>query len=182
MPRRRRVIDQALLEPALRAAPDETLAELRTFGDVMIHEVIDRVDTLDAKAQNMIGWTSASLALLIAATPAGWPGTFARWQIGVIVIGLFSGLAAIAAGVVALWLVDLHWPSQQDWFCEELFDSPTRLRAYHLLALLDTHEMHSEAAARKARLVSIGQRSLAVAALCAGVVLLVPAVARWLSG
>ena len=147
---------------------------------MMINEVLGRTATLDSKAQNMIGWTPALLVLFLATSPSDWPAAFATWQVVFLTIGSLNGVVALAAGALALRLVDVHWPSQQDWFRVNLFGEPANLRRYQLLALLGTHEAHSVTNQRKARFALVSQWALVIAGACVAMVLVVPAVARWL--
>src|SRR5687767_13553032 len=62
-------VNEKLVEPRIAGATDDTRAQLFEFGELMIGEVLARTASLDSKAQNVIGWTSALLALLLAGRP-----------------------------------------------------------------------------------------------------------------
>ena len=150
-------------------------AEFERFGEMMMTEVVSRTTTIETKAQNVIGWAAALIAVLLASG-----GTLIS-SLELILVGAVASVLAVAFAAGALLLQKWSWPSVNDWFCLDLIGNPHKLRAYHLVSQLETHKEHHARNERKARLLGIAQWALVVAAVCFGVALIVTSAQKLLA-
>jgi hypothetical protein len=121
----------------LRASSPELLEELSKFGALLLNEVSARTTSIDSKASSIVGWTPVVLTGLLAVnaiTP----------QVSGFAIGVSVALVggAFWFAFSALRVREWEWPSTDDWFRNELLSDPTRLRIFHLLGMLETHQKH----------------------------------------
>jgi len=111
--------------------------ELTRFGEGMFAEVRRHAERLDGKLTSLLGWTGAMLALLLGRghteqTP---------WYVAVMLAGAtFLGLLAAGIAWYGLRPQKICLPSERDWFKEELFNHPSKLRRYHLMSFLTAHQ------------------------------------------
>lgn len=119
----------------------ELVDELQGFGVLLVNEAISRTAQLDSKATNVLGWTSTALAFLLIGSQSFQPASIATGAlIGAAV--LLAITATIQAGL-ALFIREWSMPSEADWFRGDLFADPMKLRIYHVLGLLETHQNHN---------------------------------------
>src|SRR5688572_12972558 len=89
-----RIDEQTLSKLLVDSADAPTLAQLSNFGQVMVSEVQTRVTAIEAKAAGIIGWTSASVAFLVATAQAR---EYSQLEIWVRVLGVVAAAIAILA-------------------------------------------------------------------------------------
>ena len=160
------------IEDALAAHHSpELLDELHALGTMMVTEVTGRVTLLDTKALSVLGYTAAILAFLFFGRPA-WISSSAPVEVALITVAVVLALGSLAVTFLALRIRTWEWPSEHDWFREDLFANPDALRRYHVLSLLETHKTHAEAANQKATRVRRAQWLLVLSAATVGVALL----------
>lgn len=152
--------------------------ELSAFGEQMLAEVQARNETIETKALSMIGWTSTALAVLLAVGPRVVVAP--RLSIFFAVVGAIAAIVALVFSARALQLRSWRWPSQQDWFREELLCDVRKLRRYHLIGWLQTHEAHASCLEGKADALKAAQRAFVVMGLALGATVMLEATSRWL--
>jgi hypothetical protein len=161
--------------------PIDVLDQLAAFGEVMVAEVQARNETIEAKVQNMIGWTSAAMAVLLAAMPTTASKPTAIAMVALVIAGGIAALVALVFGARALLMRSWKWPSQQEWFWEPGFTDARQLRRYHLTIWLDTHEEHARRTQAKADAFKVAQAAFIVMSIAVGTTLLTSAVTNWIA-
>lgn len=159
--------------------PMEVLEQLAEFGEVMIGEVQARNETIENKALNMIGWTSAAMAVLLAAPPTVESGWLAKGMVGLVLGGAVAAVTALLYSARALRMRSWHWPSQQEWFCDELLGDARKLRRYHLGVWLRTHEEHSRCTGEKAGALKKAQAAFILMGIALGATMFMSALLQW---
>jgi|KBSSwiStaDraftv2_1062776.scaffolds.fasta_scaffold342673_1 hypothetical protein len=109
-------VDEKRIEEHLVATSNATREQLLAFGELMISEVLERRTALEGKAQNVVGWTSPLLALLLAAAPVARSSSTSTEQLVCLAVGVVSAVVAVVAGALAARVENIKWPSQVDWF------------------------------------------------------------------
>ena len=175
----RYTVDAKTLWPRLKAVPVTVLEELAEFGEPMVSEVLARNELLETKALSMIGWTSASMAVLLAAPPATGTGWFGMLILALVLAGAAAAVVALIFAARVLRLRSWQWPSQQEWFCDELLDDVQKLRRYHLGVWLRTHEEHSRCIKDKADALKTAQAAFILMAIALGATIGVSALSQW---
>jgi hypothetical protein len=172
-PNRRRVDGEEIKRLLEHHPPDtELLSALEEFGRMMISEGQAHLAAIEAKGLSVLGWTSAMLALMFSkdlAVSAKLP-TVVVWLTG---LGVLAALAALVWAAQCVRIREWTVPSQQDWFRTDIFGSVKILRAYHLLALLESHDAHIRVQDQKSEQLRKAQWSLVLAALALGVVVVI---------
>ena len=155
-------------EAWLTAAPSKELVdELFGFGGHLLSEVTARTSAIDAKANWVLGWSAAVLASVVVGSPQ-WISTN-NWGVIVLVsLALASALVAAVAASMVLHIRDWSWPSERDWLCHELFGDPVKLRAFHLVSMLETHQSHVAHNNRKGDYLVVAQWGLVLAVVVVG--------------
>src|SRR5262249_26238140 len=83
-----------------------------------------------------------------------------------------AAILAITTASVAARAHRWRWPTIEHWFCEDEFESPLRLRAQHLIALLRTYQAHAAITKRQAIALQISQAAIAVAGILVALAIL----------
>ncbi len=148
----------------------ELLDETYSFGERMVDEVLDRTAQIDAKATSLLGWSAGVLAFLTFDSRGSWES----WLVGFVTATalVLSMIAAMRAGL-ALKVDDWSISSERDWFRGELFADPTKLRVYHVLGMLETHQRHNRQNMIKGEHARVSQLCLLLAVICLGVLVVV---------
>lgn len=143
MQSRVKTVDEQFLDRVseqLKAAKydEKVLSALEQFSGPMVDELFSRIATIESKAINVIGWSSALLGFLML-RPA------VTTHEGRVIIGLAAValVVAIVAGFMAAKARRWQWPTTRQWFCVEEFDRPHALRVQHLMALLRAYQGHT---------------------------------------
>jgi hypothetical protein len=133
--------------------PDEVVDELYKLGGILFSECLGRGADIDRKLTSMLGWSIAALAsLLLKQSKSDHPvGTLEQ-----LVLGIAAAAAFLALLIAALALKTTIWPapSERDWFKEGLLRDVQRLKRYHVISLLVTHQEHVKCITRKANCLS----------------------------
>jgi hypothetical protein len=149
--------------------------QLYSFGQFLSAELQRQTDRLDMKLLLVLGWNAAILAFLLIGleqqvhatrgtiAPASW-----------LMIG--AVLCSLSSICLSFWGVrgkSFLWPSDRDWFKEELYDrDPVILKKYHIGCLLSAHRHYERANERKAAMLRPAQYLLAISATIIAAVLL----------
>ena len=145
---------------------DPLLSALEQYSGPMLQEMSDRLSMIESKAISVLGWSTALLAFMLL-RPAGGQHSAA--------VSVLTGLAvpaamvAVVAAALAVKSRKFEWPSVHHWFCGELFSTPLRLRALHIVELLASYNNHCDVAGIKAYWLVISQWALTAAALIVAV-------------
>jgi hypothetical protein len=158
----------------MEEAPPASIIQALDFGGLLLNEVQGRSDSLDSKAINIIGWSGILLAFLVTAYSSFLVGNTRPGLIVLAILGVatIAATSAIGYAALALWIRDWRWPSERDWFKQELFSRPEWLAEYYLECMLEAHKVHNEACANKGDRLHHAQWLLALAGLLVGLVLL----------
>jgi hypothetical protein len=156
-------------EHIMAACSDELVDELYEFGGRLMDEALDRTAQLDGKATTLLGWGSASVAFLLVGIDRTQTPDAIDALIAVAVILALSG--SIYAGL-ALRIIDWEFPSEKDWFKFKLFSDPQKLRIYHLLGMLETHQFHNRQNRLKGERVRRAQWFVICATVLVGAIVL----------
>jgi hypothetical protein len=130
----------------------EVTKELYQFGTMLLTEIRQRNDDLDAKATKIAGYSGGVLTLLFS--------TFNIWGRNLnslaTVLSL-SGIACVfAAGLMAIlvWsITKFSWFSENEWFREECLSDADRLQRYHILTMHGVFQFHESICSGKAKFI-----------------------------
>lgn len=152
--------------------PDKAVGEaLFGFGSVLVSEILARATALDGKAATMLGWSTAALAFLFTVTHEWQTVKAPRTLYALGLIGIASATASAVSAFRTLKARTLPWLSQSDWFnADQIAGGAARVRASHLLAMLNVHSAHTRQNIEKARTLVVAQWSLFAAACVIAVI------------
>lgn len=142
----------------------QILSALEQFAGPMLDELFGRIATLETKATSVVGWSTALLGFLLfwSNKPSAQPG------LGLVYAATLMAIAAILSGSFAACARRWQWPTIEQWFREDEFNSPTRLRAQHLIALLRAYQSHTVVSKRQGWALLIGQAAVFIAGMLVG--------------
>lgn len=148
----------------------ESVTELFEFGTLVSNEVQNRSAQLDSKLCTYLGYGTALVALLGigGALPVN-ESVLARSLV------VLSVIAAIFAVGFAAWgLMWQEWPvpSEWDWFNSHVVENHDRLRRFHVIALLKSHQIQLQLNVAKTHKMRMAEIFLVTAAVLAASVLL----------
>jgi hypothetical protein len=126
---------------------DSTIEELYRFGALMFAEIQQRGSETDRKLANLLGWSIASLGFVVLKYSQMAAN---KSQHAVLIMAMVLSLACVVIGGLALLSKMWQAPSEDDWFKEELWDSPSMLRRYHVVSMLSVHQTNARRVAKKA--------------------------------
>jgi hypothetical protein len=114
-----------------------------------------------------MGWGTVSLAVLFTDLRQwGWrpglPGTLA--SIATVLLVLSVAIATWGLKSIGGW----KWPSEKDWFHQEFFPWPLRLKRQHLIVMLEAHQSYSMKTQRKGVALMLSEWALIGAAVLLG--------------
>lgn len=142
---------------------DDVVDQFYKFGTILFSECLSRAADVDRKLTSMLGWSIAALAsiLLKQSKPE---------QLGMtdhIVIVIAAAAAFLSLVLAALGLKTTVWPapSEEDWFRNGLWGDVQKLKRYHVISMLLTHQEHVRRITRKANLLGCVELMLSLAAL-----------------
>ena len=156
------------IEKQVLSLCDGTVTELYDFGVLMVTEVERRALGIDSKLTSILGWSSAVLGFLLLGTSPG--GSFGSSLLLLVSIALTLG--AVISSFLGLRTILWITPSEKDWFRDELLENAGRLRRYHIVSMLNTHQDHEKEIEKKASRLALAERLLAVAASLIAITLL----------
>jgi hypothetical protein len=136
-----------------RETPVDTVEEFYRFGTMLFSEIQQRGSEVDRKLTNLLGLSVATLAfLLFNQSRFGKFGGF-TWIAMVTAAVLSFGSAATAAVAVKtrMWRA----PSEADWFKDELWADPLRLKCYHIVSMLTAHQAQARNIKTKAECLGV---------------------------
>jgi hypothetical protein len=136
----------------------ELLSALEQFGGPMLDELFGRIATLETKAISIVGWATALLGFLLLWSNK--PGTGLALEL--VSGATWLAVVAVITGSFAARARRWKWPTIDQWFCEEEFDSSVRLRAQHLIALLRSYQAHTGVIRRQALALLVAQIAIAL--------------------
>jgi hypothetical protein len=150
--------------------PPETVRQLYDFGKLMLDQVHGLRASYDSKLTSCLGWGTAILAIMLAGL-TNWVGlgvaqTLAAAGTSAAIVG-----ALVSAVGLKSW-AGLKWPSEKDWFQEDYFQWPDRLKAHHLIAMLEAHHSYSRRIQKKGYALMAAEYLLAMSALFLGAAVL----------
>ena len=160
--------------------PVEALEPMQAMAAVIVSETIDRTKQLDSKAASLVTFSSATVALLVAAfSPRA--STITLWQWVFIVA---AGWAVVYSGLMALLAVRIHeceWFSDADWFgTPALRAEKTRLARLHLIAAHQVRWQHERVNTAKATKLQRAYLCFLLAGALLAVALAIPTLDRLL--
>lgn len=150
----------------------DTVDELYEFGTLLLAEVQGRSAALDSKLTSILGWSSALLGFLLVGAPGGFLGDL------LLLVAAGLALGAVISSSAGLRIVIWMTPSEQDWFRDGLMDSPERLRSYHVISMLNSHQDHEREMGKKAAHLVRSEKLLVATAVLIAVALFWT---RWIS-
>lgn len=139
----------------------ELLVRLEDFGRLIVDEVTVRINTIESKAVSITGWAIALIGFLLFQKPTTGMGK------GAVAIAAVVALAAMWCSTEAAKGRKYEWPGQEAWFYDKYFNEPARLRAAHLLALLEAYQGADAIADVKGKRLLWAQRLLRYAGAAA---------------
>jgi hypothetical protein len=137
--------------------------DLFRFGGFLLAEMNARTSGIDSKSTAILGWSIAALAFLTVGTPF-WIQTNSWLEVIATTIAILCSLSAAVFATLALRA--RHWPvmSEQDWFRQSEFSQQQRLRAYHLISMLETHRECAIRNSEKGAYLVLAQRAMMIVA------------------
>ena len=153
-----------------RDTPEATIEEFYRFGQILFTECLQRGSEVDRKLTSALGWSTASLAFLLL-NRAKFGQFGAVGMIGLIVATI-SAIACVAISSVALKSRIWPAPSESDWFKEDLWQDSTKLKRFHVVSLLFSHQEHLKRIKGKADCLWWAELFLPVSALVVSAILL----------
>jgi hypothetical protein len=137
---------------SMSGTPEDTVEAFYRFGTLLFSEIQQRGSEVDRKLTNALGWSIATLALLLNQYRSEHFGSYA-W-IAVVAAAIFS----LGCALIALFAVRTRmWraPSEKEWFNENLWGDPVTLKRYHILQILATHQTQAQNIKTKADCLGI---------------------------
>lgn len=167
-----KTVDPKEIERLLMANTYQELAEeLFSFGQMLLDEVQQRTAQLDTKLISLLGWTAAILAFLLVGDGSWLEST---QKIGLassitMILATLSSLGAVVCSFLGVKTQVFQFSSEKDWFKTSLFDDVLKMKKYHLVSMLETHQAHSQLNQRKGRRAHQAEWLLAASATLVGV-------------
>ncbi len=162
---------EAMLERMrLGGKADASLSALEASATIRVQEGLDRMQSLDAKALSILGWTSAVAALFLARGSS--LNGLEIWQTVLFAIGAAAALLAVIASYMVIRVRRVGWPSQRDWIREDLLTRSDELRVLHLRCWHHADSVNSLVNWKKGVWLRWAQFGMIVGAVCAAVALL----------
>jgi hypothetical protein len=171
-----KTVDPKEIEGLLMADQYRDLTEeLFSFGQLLLDEIQQRTAQLDTKLISLLGWTAAILAFLLVGDTTWLESAYKTGLATTIMMLLatLSSLGAVACSFLGVKTTVWQFPSERDWFQTSLFDDPLKMKKYHLMAMLETHQAHSRANERKGERAHQAEWLLAASAVLVGMTTLV---------
>lgn len=152
-------VEQRLSDPL---TPPETIEELYRFGQLLFTELQQRSSETDKKPTSVFGWSVATLGFLLISK-----NRFAGREYEALAANAASVFSFLSAALSAFAIKTRMWraPSENDWFQKDLWTHADRLKRYHLVSLLETHQAQIQGVQRKAELLGFSEIFLAITAL-----------------
>ena len=88
-------------------------------------------------------------------------------------LATLSSLGAVACSFLGVKTTVWQFPSERDWCQTSLFGNVLKMKKYHLIAMLETHQAHSRANERKGQRAHQAEWLLAASAVLVGMTTLV---------
>jgi hypothetical protein len=168
-----KTIEQRLAE----ADPGVTEA-LEEFGTLMLEELREHTYGLESKAMSTLGWSAALLVFLLFPFGEGASGPLATLPRVVRLTAATAATVAIVFAYLALRLTKWAWPSEHDWFREDLLSDPSALRRHHVQSMLATYRDNRRRNQQKIRRAKIAELCLVIAAILVGAAVFISTLAR----
>jgi hypothetical protein len=149
---------------------EELTEELFSFGQLLLDEVQQRTAQLDTKLVSLLGWNAAILAFLLVGD-ASWAGSAQKTSIATTIMMLLatlSSLGAVACSFLGVKTAVFQFSSEKDWFQTSLFNDVLKLKKFHLISMLETHQSHSRLNERKGQRAHQAEWLLAASAILVG--------------
>lgn len=138
--------------------PQGTVDQLYDFGKLMLDQIRALRNSYDAKLTSCLGWSTVTSAVLLSRITT-WVGPSASGKLASVATVLV-GLSVIASMFGLKSWSGWKWPSEKDWFHEELFPWPDRLRRQHLVSMLEAHQSYSRKTQKKGYALMLSEYSL----------------------
>ena len=165
-------------EQRLAEADPRVMDSLEQFGTLMLEELRERTYGLESKAMSTLGWSAALLVFLLFPFGEGASGPLATLPRAVRLTAAAAALVAIVFAYLALRLTRWGWPSEHDWFREDLLSDPDALRRHHVQSMLATYRENRQRTQRKVRYAKIAELCLVIAALLVGAAVFISTLAK----
>jgi hypothetical protein len=155
---------------------DAAIDHLYDFAKVLVDEVQQRTSQIDGKLVSILGWTAGILALILVGQDS-WLKAGVPFR--ALMLYLASASTICAMGGVLFAFLGLRtrgvwsFPSEADWFRDELIGNPRLLKKYHTLGLLEAHQEHNKVTSKKAAMLFVSEWLLAASAILVGTVILI---------
>ena len=126
--------------------PQELVDEFYRFGQILFQEMLSRGAELDRRATNMLGWSTATLAVLLS------PRTELQFFRALVAAAICCSLSSALLCALALKMRMWPSPSEKDWFKSDIQDANV-MKRYHVVSLLLAHQHQTQSTAKKACLL-----------------------------
>ncbi len=148
----------------------ELVEEFYRFGQILFSEMLSRGAEVDRRATNMLGWSTATAAVLLSTQ------TQKLFFKALVAAAICCSLSSAILCAVALKM--RMWPStsDHDWFRPDIHDA-YELKRYHVVSLLLAHQHQKQSTAKKADLLRHAEWLL----LAASAVIALLAISRFLA-
>lgn len=159
----------------------ELIEELSSFGDLMVGDVTDTTAAIDGKATAALGWAGVPLGFLIVGSP-DWIKTNSWWVVIFASATIAFSVVTICTAGLALRTRNWQFASEIDWFRQDLFSTPDKLKTYHVISKLNAHRDGALQNARKGLWLVRTEAALSAALLLMGAMALAQTWALFLRG
>jgi hypothetical protein len=164
-------VDPEEIKHLLLAADNKELTEeLFSFGQLLLDEMQQRTAQLDTKLISLLGWTAAILAFLLVGDASGLASATKAGVTTIIMMlmATLTSLGAVTCSFLGVKTTVWEFPSEKDWFQTKLFNDPLKMKKFHLISMLVTHQVHNRANDRKGRRAHEAEWLLAASAAFVG--------------
>lgn len=158
-------LDQSKVEEILETYDSTGVTDhLYDMGKFLLDDCMKRLDQLDSKAITIVGYTGAIIALMVS-TFSIWTSGVDRWAIVLVALGSIAGLLGAGLSLASFWPQELLMPSDSDWFEQDGFAKPDRLKKYYVSSLHLSISSYEKINAQKVSRIKRSQACLAIMVL-----------------
>ncbi len=154
-------INIAEIQMQLPTLSNEIIEELYRFGALVLSDAQQRSARLDAKLTLILGCSSAMLALLLLNGNAPKHGIRWSFYLGTITVATLS----VAFCYFALKSKRIFAMSEADWFRDGLLNHVETLKRYHIISMLQIHQVQLNGNLQKSRMLRFAEVLMALSAL-----------------
>src|SRR5260370_27001774 len=113
--------------------------ELYAFGQMLIHDAVERLSKSDTKAGAIAAYSGGLIALLVATSPS-WAIHLKSWHALLPLTAVLSLFLSAIFAVSSISPRKTEWHSTNEWMKEECLTTGERMRRYNLLTMWGSYD------------------------------------------